>query len=84
MTSSIDFYGAGWCGDCIRSKRLLDRLGVAYNHHDVEHDDARRDEAIAISGRQSIPVITFGDGVYLVEPSDPDLRAKLNELGLIS
>lgn len=84
MASGIDFYSADWCGDCRRSKRLMDSLGVAYTLHDVEHDDASRDRAIEISGRQSIPVVVFSDGTHMVEPSDPDLRAKLVELGLIS
>ena len=84
ITPGIDFYGADWCGDCRRSKRLLDSLGVAYAHHDVEHDDAARDRAVELSGRQSIPVIAFADGVILVEPSDPDLRAALESRGLLA
>lgn len=84
MTSAINFYGASWCGDCVRSARLLDRLDVDYAHHDVEHDNTSKDKAIEISGKQSIPVITFGDGTFLVEPSDPQLQAKLLELGVIS
>lgn len=84
MTASqIDFYGADWCGDCRRSKRLLDSLGVAYNHHDVEQDPAAAEKAQEICGRQSIPVVQFADGTYFVEPSDPELRAKLVELGVI-
>lgn len=82
-TSRIDFYGADWCGDCRRTKRLLDELGVAYNHHDVEKDDDARVKAIEISGKQSIPVVQFDDGSYFVEPSDPDMRAKLTALGII-
>lgn len=81
--SGLDFYGADWCGDCRRSMRLLDSLGVAYTHHDVEHDDAARDRAMELSGRQSIPVLAFADGTILVEPSDPDLRAKLADAGLL-
>ena len=84
MASGIEFYGADWCGDCVRSKRLLDSLGVDYAHHDVEHDDAARERAIEISGRQSIPVITFDDGTVFIEPSDPQLRGKLAELGLVA
>lgn len=83
MAPGIDFYGADWCGDCRRSQRLLDSLGVAYDHHDVEHDDSARERAVELSGRQSIPVIAFADGTILVEPSDPDLRAKLGSLGLL-
>ena len=87
MTNSearIDFYGAEWCGDCRRTQRLLDSLEIPYIHHDVEHDDVAKEQAIAISGVQSIPVVQFSDGSFFVEPSDPQLREKLVELGLIS
>jgi len=80
----IRMYGADWCGDCRRTKAQLDALGVAYLYLDVEHDDALRDEAIAIAGRQSIPVVVLPDGSHLVEPSNPDLEARLTELGIIA
>ena len=80
---SIDFYGAEWCGDCRRSKRLLDSLNVEFTYHDVSVDDAAKDKAIEISGKQSIPVILFSDGTYFVEPSDPELKSKLQELGIV-
>ncbi len=79
----IKMYGAQWCGDCRRTKRQLDELGVPYEYLDVEHDDQLRDEAIAISGRQSIPVVVFADGTHLVEPTNPSLYAKLVELGIV-
>jgi len=81
--AAITMYGAEWCGDCRRSKRLLDSLGVAYEYVDVANDDAGKDVAIEISGKQSIPVITFSDGTFVVEPSDIDLRAKVEALGLM-
>ena len=46
----ITLYGADWCGDCRRSKRLLAELGVEYT---------------------------------LTEPSDIDLKAKLQALKII-
>ena len=81
---SITFYGADWCGDCRRSKRLLDELKVPYNLIDVEADPAASDNVIEINGgARSIPVIVFADGTHLTEPSDPDLKKKLEELKLI-
>ncbi|MBU6245188.1 MAG: NrdH-redoxin [Actinomycetales bacterium] len=80
---TILMYGADWCGDCRRTKRQLDELGLDYSYLDVEHDDALRDAAVSISGAQSIPVVVFPDGTHLVEPSNPALRAKLIDLGLI-
>jgi len=79
----IRMYGAEWCGDCRRTKAQLDSLGVAYEYLDVEHDDALRDEAVAIAGRQSIPVVVLPDGSHMVEPSNPDLEARLRDLEVI-
>ena len=76
-------YGADWCGDCRRTKAQLDSLGVDYEYLDVEHDDALRDEAVAIAGRQSIPVVVLPDGSHMVEPSNPDLEARLRDLQVI-
>jgi glutaredoxin-like protein len=83
IPTTLTMYGADWCPDCRRSKRLLDRVGVAYDHRDVEADPAAAAQAQAISGRQSIPVIVFPDGHHLVEPSDRQLRADLEAAGLI-
>jgi glutaredoxin len=70
-------YGADWCGDCRRSKAVLDLHNIDYDYIDtVEVEDAA-DRARAISGRTNIPVIVFPDGSHLVEPSDPELRTKL-------
>jgi len=80
----IDLYGADWCGNCRRSKNLLTSLGVPFTYLQVDTDDALRDRAVEIAGRQSIPVLVFPDGSHLVEPSDPQLRAKIDELGLLA
>lgn len=70
-------YGADWCSDCRRSKALLDAEGVDYEYVDVEQSAEAAEKARSISGRTNIPVIVFGDGSFLVEPSDADLRARL-------
>ena len=77
-------YSADWCGDCRRSKRLLDELNVEYTLIDIEADTAASDKVIEINGgMRSIPVIVFADGTHLTEPSDIDLKAKLSSLGVI-
>ena len=81
--SEITMYGAEWCGDCIRSKRLLNELGVEFNYVNIEEVAGAADKVVEINGgAQSIPVITFADGTHLTEPSDPALRQKLIELGI--
>ncbi|HEX4444772.1 MAG TPA: glutaredoxin domain-containing protein [Galbitalea sp.] len=80
MTEHITMYGADWCSDCRRSKRVLDGMGVDYEYIDVEAIESAANEAHAISGRTNIPVITFPDGSHFVEPSDAELRAKVEAL----
>ena len=79
----ITVFGAEWCGDCRRSKKLLDTLGVAYTYVDLEVVADGADRAHFISGRTQIPVIVFADDTHLVEPSDRDLHAKLTAVGAI-
>ena len=81
--AEIEFFGADWCGDCRRSKKLLDTLGVAYDHFDVETSAENTEKAREVSGRTNIPVIRFSDGAHLVEPSDAILHAELKLRGLI-
>ena len=82
--SDITMYSADWCGDCRRSKRLLDQMGVDYTIIDVEADPAASDKVIEINGgMRSIPVIVFKDGTHMTEPSDNDLKAKLQALNII-
>ena len=82
--SAITMYGADWCGDCRRSKRFLDANNVAYTYVDVEADLTAADKVVEINGgAKSIPVIVFEDGTHLTEPSDNDLKAKLEALKVL-
>ena len=84
MSTSITMYSADWCGDCVRSKRLLDSLQVSYEIIDVETVPGASEKVIEINGgKRSIPVILFPDGTHLTEPSDIDLKAKLEALKII-
>jgi mycoredoxin len=83
MSDSITMYGADWCSDCRRSKTLLDGMGVDYKYIDVDAIEHAAEEARAISGRTNIPVVTFPDGTHFVEPSDAELRFKIeNQLAV--
>ncbi len=84
MSTSVTMYSADWCGDCVRSKRLLDSLQVSYEIIDVESVPGASEKVIEINGgKRSIPVILFPDGTHLTEPSDIDLKAKLEALQII-
>ena len=81
--AEVEYYGAQWCGDCRRSRSLMDTLEVEYDVFDVEQTKENAEKAQEISGRTNIPVIRFKDGTHLVEPSDAILHAELKVRGLI-
>ncbi|MGO3146130.1 MAG: glutaredoxin domain-containing protein [Leucobacter sp.] len=78
----IKIYGADWCGDCLRAKRVFGELEVGYDWIDLVATPEAADVAQEISGRKNIPVIAYPDGTHQVEPSDDEMRTKLSELGL--
>ena len=49
----ITMYGADWCGDCRRSKRLLEELDIQITHVDVEADESAAAKVIEINGMES-------------------------------
>ena len=82
--AAVTMYGADWCGDCRRSKRFMEENNVAFNYIDVENDPTAAAKVVEINGgAQSIPVIVFEDGTHLTEPSDNDLKAKLEALSIL-
>ncbi|GHH67377.1 hypothetical protein GCM10017772_09020 [Promicromonospora soli] len=78
----LTVYGAEWCRDCRRSKAVLDVRRVDYVYVDLAAHPARADEAEALTGRKTIPVLVFPDGEQLVEPTNAELCAKLDRSGL--
>jgi glutaredoxin-like protein len=83
MSDTLTMYGADWCSDCRRTKAQLDGLGVSYDYIDVEADAASAAAAQRISGRTNIPVVVYPDGSHQVEPSNPEVEAKLRELAIV-
>jgi thioredoxin reductase (NADPH) len=74
----ITVYGAPWCPDCKRSKQFLAEHRVAFKWVDIDQDQASLQfvEKLQRGGR-TIPTIVFGEGDFLLEPTDEDLAAKL-------
>lgn len=76
--NKILFYGNAWCGDCRRSKALLEKHDVDYTYVDLEEHPALVEEVIRRNGGlRSIPTIVFPDGSHLTEPTDRELADKL-------
>ena len=75
---ALTVYGSANCHYTIRSRALLDDLGVEYNFYDVDKDAALARTAWALqNGGQKVPVIDFGEGKVLVEPSNEELTQAL-------
>lgn len=77
-TTDIIMYGATWCPDCTRSKRLLDRHRVAYRWINIDEEPDAADLVMRLNlGKRIVPTIVFPDGSLLAEPSDAQLASKL-------
>ena len=48
--ADITMYGADWCGDCRRSKRVFEELDIQVNHIDVDADLSAAEKVIEING----------------------------------
>ena len=80
----LDFYTTDWCGDCVRSKALLNKLDVNFNEINVDvNQEANEYIKFLQVNQRRIPTIVFEDGSFLVEPSDIELENKLKELNYI-
>ncbi|HEX8727810.1 MAG TPA: glutaredoxin domain-containing protein [Ktedonobacterales bacterium] len=80
-TSDIRFYSTTWCGDCRRSRKVFQAMGVGFEDIDIEeHPEAAEIVRKANHGMQSVPTIIFPDGTVLVEPSNATLEQKLSTL----
>ncbi|MHB8573141.1 MAG: glutaredoxin family protein [Candidatus Dormibacteria bacterium] len=69
-------YSTRWCGDCVRSKRVLEGLGVTYREVLLEGNPPAVNLVRHLNqGMAKVPTMIFPDGTVLAEPSDPELRA---------
>ena len=77
--NGIVVYGTAWCGDCRRTKKLLERRGIDYVWIDVEEQKSASDEMLRLNGGdRRVPTLLFPDGSVLVEPASAGLGAKLD------
>lgn len=77
---ALAVYGTETCGDTRRTRVLLDTLGVQYNFYDTDKDAAMERTAAALqNGGQKVPVVDFGEGQVLVEPTDDELTQALRQ-----
>jgi mycoredoxin len=76
---SVVMYSTTWCGDCRRSKSLLDRTGVPYEEINIDNDPEAAATVQQLNrGYRSVPTIVIGGTTVLTEPSDRQLMAALD------
>jgi len=78
----VTIYSATWCGFCHAVKQYLDKLGVAYEDKDVEHDVSNAQAAVEKSGQMGIPVLDI-DGTIIIGFDRPRIDAVLKEKKLV-
>lgn len=79
MSKQVVVYGADWCADCHRSRRLLDDHKISYDYKDIDSSDDLKNEMLAlVDGRNVIPTIVLEDGTILQEPTNDELLTALN------
>ena len=69
-------YGADWCGDCRRTKRVLDQTGTPYVWVDRAADKSAK-AMLTEAGYLAIPVVLVPGGAVLVEPSNDELATAI-------
>jgi mycoredoxin len=81
MENTTVIYGTSWCPDCIRAKKVFHNKGVEYTWINISNDmEARAYVEEVNQGSRSVPTIIFEDGDILVEPSNAELKNKLEQL----
>ena len=77
--NAVVMYGTSWCGDCRRTKKVLEERGVDYAWVDVEKKGARKEMLRLNGGDRRVATILFSDGGVLVDPTIPQLNERLDK-----
>ncbi len=78
----VVIFGAPWCGDCVRSQRLMDEHAVGYEYRNIETEPGLTDiviaynEQLGLGPKRRIPVIVIDD-LVLSEPTNDELAQAL-------
>jgi mycoredoxin len=79
MTETIIIYGTSWCWSSRRARETFDKYEIPFQWIDIDEDEEGGKIVMEINhGNRSVPTIVFPDGSTLVEPSDSELKSKLN------
>lgn len=81
MKKEIIMYGANWCGDCVRSKKILAENNIEYTFLDVEDIKMGEEYSQIVmdlnEGKRRIPTFIIDDEQH-TNPSAAELTELLN------
>ena len=69
-----------FCPDVTRARTRLEHHGIAWIEFDVESDDARKSEMVALTGKPNVPQVVIGERI-LIEPSNEEIDDALTAAG---
>lgn len=61
MKPNIIIYSTSSCPYCVRAKALLQQKNLSYTEILIDQDDAKREEMVAKTNRQTVPQIFIND-----------------------
>jgi glutaredoxin len=77
-TGRLIVYGTNWCGDCIKTRKFLEKMGIDFLFVNIDKDrEAERFVLEVNHGLRSVPTIFFEDGSFLVEPTNKAVAEKI-------
>jgi mycoredoxin len=82
--NKIILYAHPACPSVYPVQGVLKQAKAEYEYINIYEDDAAREHVREInSGYESVPTLIFPDGSTLTEPSESQLRRKLQQMGYI-
>lgn len=69
-----------FCPDVSRARIRLERLGLQWTEYDIEADEERKQEMVALTGRPNVPTLVIGNTI-LIEPSAREIDTALEGVG---
>tara|TARA_Y100000815_G_C13155202_1_gene429534 strand:- start:456 stop:695 length:240 start_codon:yes stop_codon:yes gene_type:complete len=76
---TIKVYGTSWCSDCSRAKQFFNEHDISYDWSDIDDQPQLKQVVRDLNdGNQKVPTIVFPDGSILIEPTNSELKDKLN------
>jgi len=83
MNTEIIMYGADWCNDTLRSKKILKDMGIKYTFLDITDKEKGKEYSQIVidlnNGKRIIPTFVIGDEHY-TNPSTSQLHDILGKL----